>query len=105
MENGPKIKKNIYKKMHFSLDFLYIQDHFIIVIWQKYLLLSDLINRFLLTEVPFLAYPNILKIAVFIARDSIFCSSQQTTSFENKQIFPSPVQEAVFFIRKFQSIV
>ena len=49
------------------MDFWIIRDHFSIVIWQKYLLLSGLRNGFLFKEVPFLAYPNILKIAVFNA--------------------------------------
>ena len=40
MENGPKIK--ISQKMHFSFDSLLFRDHFIIVIWQKYLLQSGL---------------------------------------------------------------
>ena len=51
--------------MHFFMDLLLIRDHFIIVIWQKYLLLSGLRNRDMLMEVPFLAYPNILNISIF----------------------------------------
>jgi hypothetical protein len=38
-------------------------------------------------------------------RDSMFCLSQQTAAVSHKQIFPAPVLEAVFSIRKFQSIV
>ena len=53
--------------MHFLMNFLLIQDYFIIVIWQKYLLLRGLRNDFLFTEVPFLAYPIFLKITVFNA--------------------------------------
>ena len=60
MENGPKIK--ISQKNHFFMDFLLIRDHFIIVIWQ-----SGLRNGDLVTEVPFQAYTNIWKIAVFNA--------------------------------------
>ena len=30
----------------------------------------------------------------------MFCSSQQTAVVSNKQIFPAPVQEAVFSFRK-----
>ena len=29
----------------------------------------------------------------------MFCLSEQTTAFQNIQIFPAPVQEVVFFIR------
>ena len=35
---------------------LEIGDNFIIVMWQKYILLSGLRNSFSLMEVPFLAY-------------------------------------------------
>ena len=38
-------------------------------------------------------------------RDSMLRSSQQITVFSNKRIVPAPVQEAVFFIRNFQSIL
>ena len=34
----------------------------------------------------------------------MFCSSQQTATVSKIQIFPPPVQEAVFSFRKFQSI-
>ena len=53
--------------MHFLIDFLLYPDHFIIVILQKYILLSGLRNGFLLTEVQSLEFPNIFKIAVFNA--------------------------------------
>ena len=48
------------------MDFLEIQDHFLIVMLQKYLQLSGLRNWDFLMEVSFLAYQIFLKIAVLL---------------------------------------
>ena len=52
---------------HFLLVLGQIWDHFIIVMWQKYLLLSGLRFWFTLPEIPFLTYPKLSIICVFNA--------------------------------------
>ena len=59
--------EKISLKNHFLMEFWQIWDHFIIVIWQKYLLFGGLRIGFLWPEVPVLAYPNFWKISVFNA--------------------------------------
>ena len=81
--------------MHFLIDFLLIRGHFIIVIWQQYLLLSDLRNKDLLTEVPLLAYPNILKNCGFQCNFNIWGWTKKEISV-HKNSNPRPLNNRYF---------
>ena len=61
MSNGSKNKISI-KRTHFLVELLKIWDHFILVMWQTYILLSGLRILLLWTETPFLGYLKFLKI-------------------------------------------
>ena len=59
---GNKTKNKIPLNKHFLKVLVQFGDHFVIVMWQKYILQRGLRKRFLLTEVPFLAYPKLSRI-------------------------------------------
>ena len=64
---GNKTKNKIPLNKHFLKVLVQFGDHFVIVMWQKYILQRGLRKRFLLTEVPFLAYPKLSRIPVLHA--------------------------------------